>query len=137
METRVGVAIVVVLFAGIPFIDVDVNRVRFDDARSRQCGVSVPQLADTGWSQSFTTINDQSAKVPVWWGFMHALSRGLTSASVAALPCGTELRQIRMEIDATRIDDPVLAQEVPDFSQDRKRTRLNSSPYCAHRMPYS
>src|SRR3546814_15548316 len=118
IETRVWVAVVVVLFAGIPFIDVDLSRVRFDDARSRQCGVSVLQPSDTGWSQSFTTLNDQSAKVPVWWAFMHALSRGLTSASVAAIPCGTELRQIRMEIDATRIDDPVLAQEVSDFSHD-------------------
>src|SRR3546814_11920863 len=118
METRVGVAIVVVLFAGIPFIDVDVNRVRFDDARSRQCGVSVPQPADTGWSQSFTTINDQSAKVPVWWGFMHALSRGLTSAPVAAIPCGTAMRQIRLDTDATRIDDRLLSQEVSDFSHN-------------------
>src|SRR3546814_3870815 len=39
IETRVWVAVVVVLFAGIPFIDVDLSRVRFDDARSRQCGV--------------------------------------------------------------------------------------------------
>jgi hypothetical protein len=39
-------------------------------------------------------------------------------ASVAAIPCGTDLRQMRMEIDATRIDDPVLAQEVADFSRD-------------------
>src|SRR3546814_3761036 len=95
---------------------------RMSDWSSDVCSsdlVSVLQPSDTGWSQSFTTLNDQSAKVPVWWAFMHALSRGLTSASVAAIPCGTELRQIRMEIDATRIDDPVLAQEVSDFSHDR------------------
>ncbi|WP_432675082.1 conjugal transfer protein TraG N-terminal domain-containing protein [Delftia sp. 11MD] len=49
---------------------------------------------------------------------MHALSRAVTGASVAAIPCGTDLRQMRMEIDATRIDDPVLAQEVADFSRD-------------------
>ncbi|SDS20622.1 TraG-like protein, N-terminal region [Halopseudomonas litoralis] len=118
IETRVWVAVVVVIFAGIPFIDVDLNRMQYDDARSLQCGVNVPQPSDTGWSQSFTTLNDQSAKVPVWWAFMHALSRGITSASVAAIPCGTELRQMRMELDATRIDDPVLAQEISDFSHD-------------------
>ena len=32
--------------------------------------------------------------------------------------CGTDLRQIRMDVDATRIDDPVLAQEVADFTHD-------------------
>lgn len=118
IENRVFVAIVVVMFAGIPFIDVDLNTIRYDSSRSAQCQVSVAQPADTGWSQSFSTINNQSAKVPVWWAFMHALSRAVTGASVAAIPCGTDLRQMRMEIDATRIDDPVLAQEVADFSRD-------------------
>ena len=118
IENRVFVAIVVVMFAGIPFIDVDLNTIQYDSSRSAQCQVSVAQPADTGWSQSFSTINNQSAKVPVWWAFMHALSRAVTGASVAAIPCGTDLRQMRMEIDATRIDDPVLAQEVADFPRD-------------------
>ncbi|MBP0714285.1 conjugal transfer protein TraG N-terminal domain-containing protein [Burkholderia sola] len=118
IENRVYVAIVVVMFAGIPFIDVDLNTIRYDKARSAQCQVNVPLPADTGWSQSFSTINNQSAKVPVWWAFMHALSRAVTGASVAAIPCGTDLRQMRMEIDATRIGDPVLAQEVADFTHD-------------------
>lgn len=118
IENRVWVAIVVVMFAGIPFIDVDLNTIKYDQARSTQCQVSVPQPTDTGWSQSFSTLNNQSAKVPVWWAFMHALSRAITGASVAAIPCGTDLRQIRMEINATRIDDPVLAQEVADFTHD-------------------
>lgn len=118
IENRVFVAIVVVMFAGIPFIDVDLNTIQYDSSRSAQCQVNVPQPTDTGWSQSFSTINNQSAKVPVWWAFMHALSRAVTSASVAAIPCGTDLRQMRMEIDATRINDPVLAQEVADFTHD-------------------
>lgn len=118
IENRVFVAIVVVMFAGIPFIDVDLNTIQYDSSRSAQCQVNVPQPTDTGWSQSFSTLNNQSAKVPVWWAFMHTLSRAVTGASVAAIPCGTDLRQMRMEIDATRIDDPVLAQEVADFSHD-------------------
>ena len=118
IENRVFVAIVVVMFAGIPFIDVDLNTIQYDSSRSAQCQVSVPQPTDTGWSQSFSTINNQSAKVPVWWAFMHTLSRAVTGASVAAIPCGTDLRQMRMEIDATRIDDPVLAQAVADFTHN-------------------
>jgi hypothetical protein len=118
IENRIFVAIVVILFAGIPFIDVDFNTLRFDRTRSVQCQVSVPEPAQTGWSQSFSTLNNQSAKVPVWWFFMHAISRAVTGASVAAIPCGTDLRQMRMEVDATRIDDPVLAQEVSDFTHD-------------------
>lgn len=47
---------------------------------------------------------------------MHSISRAITGAAVAAIPCGTDLRQMRMEIDATRIDDPLLSREVRDFS---------------------
>lgn len=118
IENRVFVAIVVIMFAGIPFIDVSFNTLQFDRSRSSQCQVSVPTPAQTGWSQSFSTLNNQSAKVPVWWFFMHAISRSITGASVAAIPCGTDLRQIRMDVDATRIDNPVVAQEVADFSHD-------------------
>lgn len=118
IENRVFVAIVVVLFGGIPFIDVDLSTIRFDASRSTQCQTTVPTPAQTGWSQSFTTLNEQSAKVPVWWFFLHSMSKAVTGAAVAAIPCGTDLRQMRMEVDATRIDDPVLAQEVADFSKD-------------------
>lgn len=116
IENRVFVAIVVIMFAGIPFIDVDLNTISFDQSRSSQCQVSVPAPSDTGWGQSFTTLNNQSAKVPVWWFFMHSISRAVTSAVVAAIPCGADLRQMRMDIDNTRIDDPLLAQEVTDFA---------------------
>jgi len=116
IENRVWAAIVVVMFAGIPFIDVDLNALRFDESRSEQCQVTVPLPADTGWSQSFTTLNDQSAQLPVWWAFMHTLSRAVSAAAVAAIPCGTDLRQLRMAVNATRINSPLLAQEVADFS---------------------
>jgi len=118
IENRVWVAVVVIMFAGIPFIPVEFNTIKFDTTRSAQCQVNVPQPADTGWSKSYTALNNQSALVPVWWFFMHALSKAVTSAAVAAIPCGTDLRQMRMDIDSTRIDDPVLAQEIADFTHD-------------------
>lgn len=118
IENRVWVAVVVIVFAGIPFIPVDMSIIRFDQSRSQQCQVSVPEPADTGWANAYTVLNNQSALVPVWWFFMHAVSKAVTGAAIAAIPCGTDLRQIRMDIDATRIDDPVLAQEVGDFTHD-------------------
>ncbi|WP_454752305.1 conjugal transfer protein TraG N-terminal domain-containing protein [Cupriavidus necator] len=118
IENRVWVAIVVILFAGIPFIPADLSTIKLDTSRSAQCQVNVPQPADTGWSSAYTTLNNQSALVPVWWFFMHAISKAVTGAAVAAIPCGTDLRQIRMDVDATRIDNPVLAQEVGDFVRD-------------------
>src|SRR5690606_33431696 len=118
IENRVWVAIVVILFAGIPFIPVDLGTIQFDRTRSILCQVNVPLPSETNWSASFTTLNNQSAQVPVWWFFMHALSKAVTGAAVAAIPCDPDLRQMRMEIDSTRIADPVLAQEVADFTHD-------------------
>ncbi|MBU3059345.1 conjugal transfer protein TraG N-terminal domain-containing protein, partial [Pseudomonas indica] len=117
-ENRVWVALMVILFAGIPVIPVDLSTLRFDQSRSSQCQVNVAEPGETGWSNAFTTLNNQSAQVPVWWFFVHALSKAITGAAVAAIPCGTDLRQMRMEIDSTRIDDPILAQEVADFTHD-------------------
>lgn len=118
IENRVWVAIVVILFAGIPFIPVDLGTLQFDHSRSQQCQVNVPEPSETNWSTSFTTLNNQSAHVPVWWFFMHAISKAVTGAAVASIPCGTDLRQMRMDIDSTRIADPLLAQEVADFTRD-------------------
>ena len=118
IENRVFVAIVVVMFAGIPFIDVDLNTIQYDSSRSAQCQVSVPQPTDTGWSQSFSTINNQSAKVPVWWAF-HARALARRHERLGG---GDPMRHGPAADEdgdrRDRIDDPVLAQEVADFSRD-------------------
>src|SRR3546814_19420948 len=66
IETRVLLAIAVVLFAGIPFIDVDLKRVVFSAARSSKCGVSVLQPELTGCRTSFTPLPVQHHKMPAW-----------------------------------------------------------------------
>jgi hypothetical protein len=118
IENRVWVAIVVIMFAGIPFIPVNLASIEFDTTRSEQCGTDIPKPDETRWANAYTTLNGQSALVPVWWFFMHAISKAVTGAAVAAIPCGVDLRQMRMDIDSTRIDDPLLAQEVSDFTYD-------------------
>lgn len=118
IENRVWAAIVVILFAGIPFIPVDLATIQFDRTRSTQCQVDMPLPNETRWEPAFTTLNNQTAHVPIWWFFVHAISKAITGAAVAAIPCGTDLRQMRMDIDNTRIADPVLAQEVADFTRD-------------------
>ncbi|MBN3849436.1 conjugal transfer protein TraG [Paraburkholderia sp. Ac-20342] len=118
IENRTWVAVLVMFFAGVPMIEVNLDTIKFDTTRSEQCQVMVAKPVDTGWSQSFTTMNHQSARIPVWWFFVHAVSKAVTGAAVAAIPCGTDLRQMRMDIDSTRIADPILSQEVADFSND-------------------
>ena len=118
IENRVFVAVVVILFAGMPMIPISLSTIQFDTARSTECQVHIPQPSETRWQPAFTTLNNQTALVPVWWFFVHALSQAVTSAAVASIPCGTDLRQIQMDIATTRIADPILAQEVADFASD-------------------
>ena len=92
VENRVWVAIVVILFAGVPFVDINLASIKYDDTRSKQCQVLVAKPEDTNWKNSFASINNQSAKVPLWWFLIHSVSRGVASTAVASIPCGTDLR---------------------------------------------
>nr|WP_253219539.1 conjugal transfer protein TraG N-terminal domain-containing protein [Pseudomonas chlororaphis] len=118
IETSIYVGYVVVALCGVPAVNVSFDTLQFDQTRAQQCQYTLPAPADTGWNTSFSTLAGKSAQMPVWWAFMHALSKGVTSSAVAAIPCGTDLRQMRMDVDNARINNPLLAQEVADFTHD-------------------
>ncbi|NWA05393.1 conjugal transfer protein TraG N-terminal domain-containing protein [Pseudomonas gingeri] len=118
IEHRLWLAAAVILFAGVPFITLNLTTLEFDKSRSQQCQYLQPDPQDTGWGKSFTALNDQSAKVPLWWFFVHSISKAVSGAAVAAIPCGTDLRQMRMEVNNSRLKNPLLGQEVADFTND-------------------
>ena len=76
-------ALLVILFAGIPFLNVDINTLTYDSQRTKQCGWSVVQPGDSGYAPLINELSGQNASVPVWWYFTHALGKGITSAAVA------------------------------------------------------
>lgn len=118
IETSVYVGYFVVAFGGIPAINVGFDTMAFDRSRATQCQYIVPEPQDTGWAASFSSLAGKSAQMPVWWAFMHAFSKAATSGAVAAIPCGTDLRQMRMDVNNARINNPLLAQEVADFTRE-------------------
>jgi TraG-like protein, N-terminal region. len=129
VENRIYVALLVITFACIPAIPVSLSQIHFDKQASARCGVSVADPAQTGWGATFeSSVGGKTASIPIWWALMHALSKGVTSASVAAIPCSPDVRQMMLELDEARINDKVLLQEVADFSHDcygAARYRLN------------
>ncbi|WP_288357119.1 conjugal transfer protein TraG N-terminal domain-containing protein [uncultured Pseudomonas sp.] len=129
IENRFFVAILVIMLGlmPVPASSVSFSTLQYDRTRSEQCQVSVPKPEATGWGTSFSTLNGKSAQIPIWWAVVHALSKGATASAVASIPCGQDLQQLRMEVNAERIDNPLLAQEVADFTNDcygRARAKL-------------
>ncbi|KAI3487367.1 hypothetical protein L1887_48743 [Cichorium endivia] len=118
IETNIYVGYVVVAFFAVPAVNVSFDTLAFDQSRAQQCQYNLPKPADTGWNTTFSSLAGKSAQMPMWWAFMHALSKGLTNGAVAAIPCGTDLRQVRMEVNNTKINNPLLAQEIGDFTHD-------------------
>lgn len=58
------------------------------------------------------------------------MSKGTTQAMIASIPCGTQLRQMRFDVQNTKLRDPVLLQEVQDFADQcysRAYFRLKNS----------
>ncbi|HEN3655537.1 TPA: conjugal transfer protein TraG N-terminal domain-containing protein [Yersinia enterocolitica] len=116
IEQVLYVAFVVILFCAMPFKEVDLSVMKFDRTRSIQCGINVPKPDESGYSGLLTDFNGQVAKVPMWWYLIHNLSKGVTHAAIASIPCGKDLRQLRFEVQHTQLIDPVTRQEVQEFA---------------------
>lgn len=129
VENRLYVAFLVILFACVPLVPVTISQITFDTSASTRCGVSVAAPNQTGWGKTFeSSIGGKTASIPLWWALIHSLSKGVTAAGVAAIPCSPDVRQIMLELDEARINDKVLLQEVSDFTHDcygAARYRLN------------
>lgn len=117
MENVVYMAMVVIMFTCVPLLNVDITTMKFDMTRSKQCNISLAQPDDTGYKPLINEVSGKTAAIPVWWYLVHTLSKGLVNAATASLPCQPDLRQIRFEVQHTRLSDPVLGQELQDFVQ--------------------
>ncbi|EAS1759874.1 conjugal transfer protein TraG [Salmonella enterica] len=117
MENSVYTALVVIMFTCIPLLNVDITTMKFDTERSKQCNYSVAQPEETGYSSLVNEVDGKTAAVPVWWYFVHTVSKGLVNAATVSLPCKPDLRQLRFDVQHIRIFDPVLGQELRDFVQ--------------------
>lgn len=84
MEHSLYSALLVIFFAGVPFLNVDINTLTSDSQRTKQCGYAVVQPGDSGYAPLINELGGQSASVPVWWYFMHAVGKGLTHAGAGA-----------------------------------------------------
>ncbi|MFK9902928.1 conjugal transfer protein TraG N-terminal domain-containing protein, partial [Klebsiella pneumoniae] len=79
-------------------------------------GVNIPLPQKSGYATLINDFDGKTAMVPVWWYMIHSLSKGVTHATSACIPCGDNLRQLRFDVQHTQIKDPILLEEVQDFA---------------------
>lgn len=130
IEHALYVSYLVMLFCCIPLLPVDISAIKFDSSRAKQCGVSVPTPQNSGYKGLVNDFDGRTAMVPIWWYLLHMMSKGTTQAMIASIPCGTNLRQMRFDVQNTKLRDPVLRQEVQEFADQcysRAYFRLKNS----------
>ncbi|RCV86919.1 conjugal transfer protein TraG [Billgrantia montanilacus] len=114
IETRLYVMVLILLFTCQPILQVQLTTVDVDQRRSQECGTR--QFAGGEWGESaLSAIDGETANIPVWWAFVHAVSHGMTGAAITAIPCSTDFQSIRTELDLNSVEDPVLKREVGEF----------------------
>lgn len=125
-ETRLWVAIAVVILTCVPVVDVNIDMVDISQNRKAQCYYEIngkmPEgpnsIDESSWSESFSELGGQSARMPAWWALVTAISRGVTNAAMSTIPCTANLRHISMSIQSERIHDAALLSEIQKFSTD-------------------
>ncbi|QTF09651.1 conjugal transfer protein TraG [Brenneria izadpanahii] len=119
IENLLYVAFFVMIACCLPLINVSLDTIKYDSSRASTCGTWTPKKpGDTGYANIVSSMNGQAAKVPVWWLVVHKLSKGITQAAVASIPCRPDLRQVRFEVQHSRVNNPALAKELQDFTND-------------------
>lgn len=119
IETRLYAMVLCYAFTCVPIMDLSfnpVNAIERVNADGSQCSVAMIGQGQWG-SSTLNAIDGQTAEIPLWWGLVHAVSKGITNVAVSSIPCSPDLRAITSEIDAQSITDPGLKRELGEFQR--------------------
>lgn len=120
----------VIVFAAIPVIDVQLGDMQYVKP-SLDCRASPTTIPGTDTATSYdrplATISGETGVIPIWWAALHALSKSVTAASVASIPCAPELASVEYRLAEDTMDDLGLRGELAEFTDDcyrRSKSRL-------------
>lgn len=127
----------VIVFAAIPVLDVELGEMRYVKPALR-CGTVVTTIpgnnTQTTYDRTLAAIAGETGAIPIWWAAAHTLSKSITAASIASIPCAPDLSSVEYRLAEDIIDDPGLRKEVAEFTDDcyrRSRSRLMRSDTSA------
>ncbi|EFO1595765.1 TPA: conjugal transfer protein TraG N-terminal domain-containing protein [Escherichia coli] len=109
----------VIISCCVPLVNISLGTIEYDGSRTKQCGTWTPKAPDkTGYAGVISSMEGRTAQIPLWWLMVHKLSKGVTQAAVASIPCTPDMRQMRFEVQHTRINNKALIEELQDFTND-------------------
>lgn len=127
-ETDIVIAIVVLFLAAVPFSDVRLGEMQYvrptldcaiEDAIASGDPATVNGAAtNTSWDRTLSQISGQTGRIPIWWGFMHVMTKSVVAASVASIPCTGDLAAVELRLENDYIDDPRVNKELQEFIVD-------------------
>ncbi|MEM9257660.1 MAG: conjugal transfer protein TraG N-terminal domain-containing protein [Pseudomonadota bacterium] len=130
VEADFYVMIAVIVFAGIPALSVELGEMEYVRP-ALTCGDTVETIpgTDTGttYDRTLAELGDQQGGIPIWWAAIHVLSKSITAAAVASIPCSNDLASVEYRLANDGIDDPGLRKEIQEFTNDcyrRSKSRL-------------
>ena len=109
----------VLVLAVQPFLTVQHTHLSFTKACANG-GVVAGGHTGTTYDDTFTqaSLGGTSAKIPIWWYAVLALSGAFNDAAILAIPCSTDIRLLSFKMTNARIQDPQLRNQVRLFYKD-------------------
>ena len=134
-ETDIVVAIVVMFLAAVPFTEVRLGEMSYvrptlDCAVEQRIArgaepAEVNGLATgTAYDAPLATLAGETGRIPIWWGFVHVVSKAVVSAGTAAIPCTGDVVRLTMTLGNDTVEDPLLLRELADFTTDCHRPAI-------------
>ena len=134
-ETDVVVAVVVMFLAAVPFTEVRLGemsyvRPQLDCAVAERVrrGVEPGEVnglaTGTAYDAPLATLAGETGRIPVWWGFVHVVSKAVVAAGTAAVPCTGDVVRLSMSLGTDTVEDPRLLRELADFTTECHRAAV-------------
>lgn len=121
IETDIVIAIFVLILCVIPMSTVSLSEMRFvkpalncNQTADTILGTDTRTTVDT----TLQTLGGETGRAPLWWALIHIVTKSVTAASIASIPCSYDLASVSNELANDKIDSPSLRREIQDFIND-------------------
>lgn len=122
IETDFYLMLGVIVFAAIPVLDVSLGDMTYVKP-ALDCNVSAAAAVPgtntgTTYDTTLAAMGGQTGQAPIWWATLHTLSKSIVSASLAGIPCSSDLASVQFKLANDAITDPDLRRDLAQFTDD-------------------